>query len=210
MRGKRLAVLGVVSVVLAGCGDGSESGSDDSVAESPPSHAVLPQRIDRPQGTPALEPSPSPGANASLSENLEYELRKKTLQMASAAGDTTAVCPERISGTAGTKVTCRATYRGLAVTWDVTLGDKPGWSQDYVSFDATPDQGLITKEGVARVLYGNFRDTIDYALCNDIPPAVLAPLNVRSQYSCEVVGKGDQPTGFADPVRATESGPRVY
>ncbi|MFJ1569671.1 hypothetical protein ACIOG8_36570 [Streptomyces erythrochromogenes] len=53
----------------------------------------------------------------------------------------------------------------------MTIGEK-GWSQNVVEYTAFPRQGLVTRDGVARIMFGN-DSTLDYALCNDIPKAVL-------------------------------------
>jgi hypothetical protein len=152
---------------------------------------------------------PSPSDDATLSENLAYELRRKTLDMAKAAGEVTARCPKKVASKNGTRVTCTTTYEGLEVVWDVNIGEKSALSDNLVEYEAVPRKGILTRDGVARLLYGNYRDSIDYALCNDIPQAVLVPLNAKTTYTCEVVFKGKQPTGYAEAVRVTEAGPRV-
>lgn len=151
-----------------------------------------------------------PADDAPFDENLAYELRLKTLKMAQATGRTTAECPKGLESKSGTRASCTTTYEGLKVVWDVTIGKKAGWSDNVVEFDAVPDKGILTSDGVARLLYGNYRDSIDHARCNDIPKAVLVPLNVKTKYSCEVVFKGRTPGGLAEPVRATDAGPRVH
>ncbi|MEV6961561.1 hypothetical protein AB0M97_20635 [Streptomyces sp. NPDC051207] len=78
-------------------------------------------------------------------------------------------------------------------------------------YEAKPSAGIITRAGVAKLLFGNFKGYIDHALCNDIPKATLAPLDTTSTYECEVVDKGRKPTGIAtSTVRATKNGPRAY
>jgi hypothetical protein len=202
-----LSLLCVPGMLTTACGSGDDTNPAKAVAVQP---SVLPQRLDRPDLDAKLEPK-APADDASLAENLSYELRKKTLAMAQAPGDTTAHCPKQISPKPGTTVTCTTTYAGLTVTWKVTLGGTADWSVgDYVTFKATPDQAVLTKIGVARTLWGNHRDTIDYAMCNNVPEAVLVPLNEKTKYNCEVVDKGKQPTGYGSAVRVTESGPRVY
>ncbi|WP_406297217.1 hypothetical protein OH782_41715 (plasmid) [Streptomyces sp. NBC_01544] len=171
---------------------------------------MLPQKLTKPETEPEMEPQPSPAADAPFDENLAYELRGKTLKMAQAAGKTTAECPKGLESKSGTRATCTTTYDGLKVVWKVTIGKKAGWSDNVVEFDAVPDKGILTSDGVARLLYGNYRDSIDHARCNDIPKAVLVPLNVKTKYSCEVVFKGRTPGGLAEPVRVTDAGPRVY
>ncbi|MFI9722533.1 hypothetical protein ACIHFE_23220 [Streptomyces sp. NPDC052396] len=210
MRTKTVSALIAGSVVLlvTGCGSDKSSGGE---ATPEPAATVLPQRLEKPPAMPdGDKPQPSPAADAPFSENLAYELRRKTLDMAKAPGKITANCPADVSSKSGTVVTCKTTYEGLEVEWSVRMGDKAAFSNNYVNFTATPHQGILTRDGVARLLYGNYRDSIDYALCNNIPKAALAPLDVKSKYSCEVVMKGKKPTGFADPVRATDAGPRAY
>ncbi|MEV5379307.1 hypothetical protein B7P34_08560 [Streptosporangium nondiastaticum] len=211
MKSKIVSVLiaGAVCLAAAGCG-GGKSGADRAGAEPKPAGTVLPQRLDEPPALPDEKTEPSPAADASFSENLEYELRRKTRDMARAEGSITAECPEDLASKSGTTTTCKTTFEGLQVEWDVRIGDKPAWSRSMVTFTAAPRQGILTRDGVARLLYGNFRGSIDYALCNDIPKAVLAPLNSQSKYRCDVVRKGEKPSGFPQPVRATDSGPRYY
>ena len=42
----------------------------------------------------------------------------------------------------------------LKVVWKVTVGKKSGWSDNVVEFNAVPDKGILTSDGVARLLYG--------------------------------------------------------
>ncbi|WP_326815575.1 MULTISPECIES: hypothetical protein [unclassified Streptomyces] len=208
MRMKIIVAVGVAGLLATGCTDGS-SGSDKD-AKSAPAATVLPQKLTKPNTEPETEPQPSPADDAPFDENLAYELRLKTLKMAQATGRTTAECPKGLESKSGTRASCTTTYEGLKVVWDVTIGKKAGWSDNVVEFDAVPDKGILTSDGVARLLYGNYRDSIDHARCNDIPKAVLVPLNVKTKYSCEVVFKGRTPGGLAEPVRATDAGPRVH
>ncbi|MFG2561287.1 hypothetical protein [Streptomyces sp. NPDC048496] len=198
-----------VGLLATGCG-GEGSGSGDAGAKPAPVGAVLPQKLTEPPALPEDELQPSQADDATFGENLAYELRRKTLNMARAAGKVTSTCPKGLEPKGGSKVTCTTTYEGLEVEWDVTVGDKPGWSDNMVEFEAVPRQGILTRDGVARLLYGNSGDTMDYALCNGIPKAVLVPLNAKSKYSCEVVFKGKDPVGAATAVRVTAAGPRVF
>ncbi|WP_058042942.1 hypothetical protein [Streptomyces roseifaciens] len=209
MKSKILSVLiaGSACLAAAACGSEKSSGNSDS-AKPKPSVTMLPQRLEKPPTLPEEKLQPSPAADAPFSENLQYELRRKTLEMAGAPGKITAECPADISSNSGTKATCKTTYEGLEVEWNVTIGEKSLFNT--VKYKAIPRQGILTRDGVARLLYGNYRDYIDYALCNDIPKAVLAPLGTQSKYVCEVVDKGEKPSGYGQPVRATDSGPRYY
>ncbi|MFE2291238.1 hypothetical protein [Streptomyces sp. NPDC059452] len=69
-------------------------------------------------------------------------------------------------------------------------------------------QGLLTREGLARLMFGNNSD-LDYALSNDIPEAVPVPFG-EAKYQCETASKGEEPFGFNLPVQVTDSGPRIY
>ncbi|MEU3355375.1 hypothetical protein [Streptomyces sp. NPDC037389] len=211
MRSKIVSVFiaGSVCLLAVGCG-GEKSSKDSGGAKPKPSATPMSQRLENPPAVPDEKAQPSPAADAPVGENLAYELRKKTQDMAGAPGKITAECPQDVSTTSGTQVTCKTTYEGLEVEWKVSIGEKSAFSKNYVNFKATPSQGILTRDGVARLLYGNYRGYIDYALCNDIPKAVLAPLNTQSKYACEVVDKGKKPSGFPQPVRATDSGPRYY
>ncbi|MCC3773285.1 hypothetical protein [Streptomyces sp. UNOB3_S3] len=212
MRSKIVSVLmaGSVCLLATACGSEEPSGKDRGSAKAMPSATVLPQRLEKPPTLPDEQLQPSPAADAPFSENLAYELRRKTRDMARAVGSITAECPKDLESKSGARVTCKTAFEGLEVEWDVSIGEKSAFSRNYVTFTATPRQGILTRDGVARLLYGNYRDSIDYALCNDIPKAVLVPLDTQSKYACEVVSKGKKPVGYPQPVRATDSGPRYY
>ncbi|MEU9673437.1 hypothetical protein AB0D92_07805 [Streptomyces parvus] len=204
MRAKIItAVVGAVCLLATGCG--GETGTDD--AKPKLAGPLLPQKVTEPADSPDLEPSASPAADATFAENVAYELEDKTLTMAGFAGETTGRCPKDLGSTPGSAATCTVTYEGLEVEWNVTIGEK-GWSDNVVEYEAFPLQGILTRDGLARLLFGN-NSGLDYALCNDIPKAVLVPLG-ETTYKCEEVLKGKEPFGFNQPVRVTDSGPRIY
>lgn len=212
MRMKIVTAVGVTCLLAAGCGttdSGSGPASDRADGKATPTRSVLPQRLDQPDMDPDLEPE-APADDAPFSKHLEHELVVRTLDMAQAEGATTAKCPGTIESAKGKKVTCTTTYEDLKIDWTVTIGAEAAWSDNYVEYEAKPSTGILTKAGVAKLLFGNYKGYIDYALCNDIPKATLAPLNTESTYECEVVDKGKKPQGVTSPVRATEDGPRVY
>lgn len=210
MRKNIFIAVGAAGLLATGCAGGS-NGSHASTAKPRPSATVLPQKLANPGAQPDAAPQPSPAADAPFADSLAYELRRRTLTMAKAPGTTTAECPKNLEPKSGTKTTCTTTYENLKVEWDVTIGEKSVISNSMVEYTATPRQGILTRDGVARLLYGNFRDSIDYAQCNNIPAATLAPLNTPSQYACEVVSKGQAPLGIAaTKVRATPDGPRAF
>lgn len=204
MRTKIGLTVTAIALLAVGCSGGGDS---DSASDKPaPQTTMLPQKVAKPADTPDENPSPSPAADAPFNEQLAYELRSRTLKMADAPGKTTGDCPAHLESTQGTKVTCTTTYEGLKVTWDVTVGDKADWSDDYVKYEATPHQGILTRDGVASLLYGNFSP--DSVRCNNIPEAVLVPLNVKTKYQCQTVTGKE--VGLPEAVRATDSGPRSY
>lgn len=213
MRMKIVTAVGLTCVLTAACGS-TDATSDDAGGEPSGRPSVtrspLPQRLDRPDMDPDLEPA-APADDAPFSERLEHELIVQTLDMAQAEGKTTATCPTGLKAAKDKKAACTTTYEGLTIDWTVRFGTDAPWSSGYVQFEAKPDSGLITRAGVAKLLFGNFKGSIDHALCNDIPTAVLAPLNRESSYRCEIVDQGKKPTGIAtSTVRATENGPRAY
>ncbi|MCX4750741.1 hypothetical protein OG455_35445 [Kitasatospora sp. NBC_01287] len=203
----RAAVVGMVSLMALATGCGSAgSGSDGTGAKAAPptALALLPQKLDKPAGPyPDLTPSPSPAHDATFSENLEFELRRRTLAMTLAPGETSAQCPKDLDSKAGTTVACTVTYDSLDLVWDVALGDKAAWSDNYVTYQAQPRQGILTRDGLALYFYGNFSP--DEVRCNNVPTAVLVPLNQLTDYACQTVS-GGRP-GTADKVRITDSGP---
>ncbi len=208
MRMKIIAAVGFGCLLTTACGS-TDAGPDGADSKPSPAPTVLPQRLDQPDMNPDLEP-PAPADDAPFADRLEHELIVGTLKMAQAEGKTSAECPGDVKPAKGTKTTCTTTYEGLKIDWTVTFGDDAAWSSDYVRYDAKPRTGLITRAGVAKLLFGNFKGSIDHALCNDIPKATLAPLHAKSTYECEVVGKGEKPQGVTSAVHATDAGPRVY
>ncbi|MGA5136732.1 hypothetical protein [Streptomyces azureus] len=206
---KIIVAAGFTCLLASGCG-GAASSSDGVDSKATPTGTILPQRLDQPDTSPDLE-ADAPADDAPFSKQLEHELSVRTLKMAQGEGKATAQCPSDIESNKGRTAACTTTYDGLKIRWDVTIGDTAAWSESYVEYKATPSTGIITKAGVAKLLFGNYKGYIDYALCNNIPKATLVPLNVETKYKCEVVDKGKKPTGFAtSTVRATEAGPRAY
>jgi hypothetical protein len=198
-------MVGAVGLLVTGCG-GGDSGSDDAGSKSAAAFPVLPQKVPKPPAMPEGELQPSPAADAPFSKNLAYDLRRKTLDMAMAEGKTVGECPDDVASKTGTRVTCTVTYEGLEVVWDVTIGDKSGWSDNVVQYKAVPRKGVLTRDGAARLLYGNYRPEL--VRCNNIPKAVLVPLNAKTEYTCQTVDKGKP--GLVEAARVTDSGPRFY
>lgn len=200
-----IGIAGVVSVGLLATGCG---GTATKTAKPEPSVSRLPNRLDRPAPRPEGELQPSPAADAPFAANLEYELRKKTLALANATGEVTAKCPEDVASKKGTTVVCTSRYKGAEVEWDVAIGESPAWSKNYVTFTATARKGIMSKEGVQRIIFGNGGDSVDHILCNDIPEAVTVPMGPTT-YTCQQVMKDGQ-VYYPQPMRATEDGPRAY
>ncbi|MWA02936.1 hypothetical protein F8568_021660 [Actinomadura sp. LD22] len=147
--------------------------------------------------------SPSPGDDATPIENLEYELRVKTVKMAYAMGKTSAECdggdPEPGPGTT---VKCTVTYRGVKVPWTVTIKGA-GFLPGLVEYDAVPAMGVITREGAIRFYWGN-NVTGRQVRCSDIPAVELVPLNRPTRYQCEIY------PNVKESLQVTDSGPRFY
>ncbi|MEU8779318.1 hypothetical protein [Streptomyces sp. NPDC048606] len=205
MRMKILGVVAVTSVAVLATGCG---GTDAKSAKPAPSVSRLPNRLDRPEPLPTGELQPSPASDAPFSANVEYALRKKTLGLGGGTGEVTAKCPKDLNSTKGTTVVCTSEYKGAVVQWDVTIGDKSGFSDNLVTYTASPRQGLITQEGVRRIIFGNSGDTLDHILCNDVPEAVAVPMG-PTPYTCQQVMKDGQ-VYYPQPMRATDAGPRAY
>ncbi|KJK50650.1 hypothetical protein [Streptomyces sp. NRRL F-4428] len=201
MRMKIITALGAVCLLATGCGGGTGTG-----AKQEPIGPLLPQKLTKPEMG-SLEPTASPAADAAFAENVIYELQRKTLTMANAPGALTGECPKDMESKPGTTVTCTVTYEGVQVAWNVTIGEK-GWSQNVVEYTAFPAQGLVTRDGVARLMFGN-DSTLDYALCNDIPKAVLVPFG-KTEYKCEKVSQGKEPVGYNQTVHITTTGLMVH
>ncbi|GGT57959.1 hypothetical protein GCM10010271_72000 [Streptomyces kurssanovii] len=200
MRLKTFIAVGTVALLATGCGS-------DAVPDQPLAGPLLPQKLIPLGKRPPLEPKSSPAADATFSDNVEYELEKKTLSLANAPGRTSAECPDDLASKAGTVVTCTSTYEDAKVGWTVSIGES-GWSENVVEYVATPRNGLITSAGVGNIMFGNNSD-LTYALCNDIPTAVAVPMG-PTKYKCEKVIKGKEPFGYNQTVHATDTGPRVY
>ncbi|MEU2391430.1 hypothetical protein [Streptomyces sp. NPDC007369] len=204
----RMKIVGIgvmvgLGLMATGCG-----GTASKSAGPEPSISQLPNRLDRPAPRPEGELQPSPAADAPFLANLEYELRKKTLDLANATGDATAKCPQHAESKKGATFFCRSIYKGAEVEWNVRIGENPGWSKNYVTFTATPNKGIIAKEGVQRIIFGNSGDSLDHIRCNDIPEAIAVPMG-STQYTCQQVMK-DGKLHYPQPISATENGPRAY
>ncbi|MFD7031519.1 hypothetical protein ACFWAR_26175 [Streptomyces sp. NPDC059917] len=206
MRMNTIGLVGVVSAGLLATGCG---GAGSRSAAPAPSVSQLPFRLDRPAPRPEGDLQPSPAADAPFAANLEYELRKKTLALANATGKVTAKCPQDVASRKGTTVVCTSRFKGAEVEWDVAVGDKPGWSQNYVTFTARPRKGIMSKEGAQRIIFGNSDGTLDHIRCTDIPGAVAVPMGPTPQYACQQVMK-DGRVYYPQAMRATEDGPRAY
>ncbi|MFF9508057.1 hypothetical protein ACF1BU_19870 [Streptomyces sp. NPDC014724] len=200
-----VVMVGAMGLLVTGCSGGG-SGSDDAGTKSAAAFPVLPQKVPKPPTMPEGELQPSPDADAPFSKNLAYELRRKTLDMAKAEGKTVGECPNDVASKAGTHVTCTITYEGLDVVWDVTIGEKSGWSDNVVQYQAVPRKGVLTRDGAARLLYGNYDPEL--VRCNNIPEAVLVPMNTKTKYTCQTVDKGKP--GLVEAARVTDAGPRFY
>ncbi|KOU62707.1 hypothetical protein [Streptomyces sp. IGB124] len=200
MRMKIITMLGAVCLLATGC-----SGGGGSDGKEKPIGPLLPQKLTKPEMG-SLEPTASPAADATFAENVVYALQRKTLTMAGAPGAVTGECPKDMESKAGTTVTCTIIYEGVQVAWNVTIGEK-GWSQNVVEYTAFPRQGLVARDGVARLMFGN-DSTLDYALCNNIPKAVLVPFG-KTDYKCEKVSQGKEPIGYNQTVHITDTGPMV-
>ncbi|WP_233435871.1 MULTISPECIES: hypothetical protein [Streptomyces] len=192
----------MVSLLASGCG------RENAVSDSPaaPSPTLLPQKLTKPDGKLEAEYPEAPDG-APFTEIVAHELERKTLGLANATGKPNGKCPDTVSSKAGTTVTCTVEFKSVNVDWSVTIGDM-GWSDNVVEYQAVPQTGLLTREGVARIIFGNNHE-IDYALCNNIPEAMAIPLG-ETTYECEEVWKNKKPTGFNQKVHLTDTGPRVY
>lgn len=203
MRMKRVAVtVGMAGLLVSGCGGGGDEASDKGAAPAP---SLLPQKLTPPEGKVPEYPEAPDGLP--FTEIVAHELERRTLSLANATGKPSGACPDKVSSQPGTQVTCTVSFKGVDVEWNVTIGDK-GWSDNVVEYQAVPQTGLLTREGVARIIFGNNHE-IDYALCNNIPEAVAIPLG-ETTYECEEVWKGKEPTGYNQKVQLTDAGPRVY
>lgn len=99
-------------------------------------------------------------------------------------------------------LTCTSDLLGVKVTWDVTVTSVSASSVEY-EFD--PRSGLIVRDGVVSRFYSEYTGA-KTVRCNDIPEAVLVPLNEETTYACQAQYEGE---GFSAPQRvtATTKGP---
>ncbi|MFD5554123.1 hypothetical protein ACFWIA_09820 [Streptomyces sp. NPDC127068] len=196
--------VALLGLLVAGCSDGD--GDPDRSDSRSKALALLPQQVPEPAALPDAALQPSPAAGAPFGEQLAYELRTRTLNMAKAGGDVSAECPDSAASKAGTELTCTSTYEGLKLTWDVKIGETSDFSSSHVEYQATPRKAVLTRDGAARLLYGNY--TPDAVRCSGIPRAVLVPLDSPTSYRCQTVKDGKP--GLAQNVRVTDAGPRFY
>ncbi|NGO78463.1 DUF4333 domain-containing protein [Streptomyces sp. YC504] len=208
MRGVNGVLAAVVlGAALVGCSSGSDKSSEPA-GKAAEGQKVLPQRLAAPtQAQKDWEAKPAaaePGSDAPVSQKLAYEIETATLKLAHAPGKTTATCPKDVKAKNGERVTCTSTYEGERLTWTVTFGGD-GWLPGSTSFQAVPDTGLLTKVGVAKLLYGNY--TPKFVACNNIPDVAKVPLNQPSKYKCAVDKEEEM---YAQAVRSTDAGPRAF
>lgn len=198
MRLKIITAVCAVGLIATGCS------GEGSAADKAPEPALLPNKLPKP--APLPEEEPPTASDAPFNENMERELRRKTRRMASAAGDVTAQCPKELGSKSVTQATCTSTYNDLTLTWDIYIGDASSWSDSVVNYEATPRKVLLTRDGVLRLVYGNF--SADEVRCNDIPEAVLLDWRQAqaTNYQCQVVYK-EKGAMSPDKYKATDDGP---
>lgn len=123
MRTKIAIAVCVTGLLVTGCGGFNSGGVGSPV----PTEKLLPQSLPKPAVGAEIEPEGSPAADAAFSENVEYELRGKVLDMTRSAGKTTAECPEDLGSKSGTTAICTTTFDGLELLWHVSIGERPWW-----------------------------------------------------------------------------------
>ncbi|MER5967020.1 hypothetical protein [Streptomyces sp. NPDC002057] len=101
-------------------------------------------------------------------------------------------------------LTCTSDVLGVKVTWTVTVTSV---SASSVSYEFDPNSGLILRDGVVSSFYGEYSGA-KTVRCNDIPEAVLVPLNKETTYACQAQYEGE---GFSAPQRVTPTtkGPQL-
>ncbi|MFD3666267.1 hypothetical protein ACFWVF_37635 [Streptomyces sp. NPDC058659] len=200
-------MLGIVGLLQTGCstnGVGSTerpSTSSTSVTQQP--SELLPHVMPTPTSG-DVDAFPTPDDHARGSENLERLVRRETVWLAGYAdGRITAQCPDK-SPRSGMNFTCTSDILGVKVTWDVTVTSV---SSSSVTYEFDPHSGLILRDGVVSSFYGEYTGA-KTVRCNDIPEAVLVPLNEETTYACQAQYEGE---GFSAPQRvtATTKGPAL-
>ncbi|MFC3350262.1 hypothetical protein ACFOOM_23110 [Streptomyces echinoruber] len=190
IRGMRAGAAVVIACGLAaGC-----SGKESSVSSEP---SVIGSPVGRPISSPAPSTTasptitPSPSDDAPLIEQLKYELRRRTVEMAGTPGRTTATCDkDSVAAAKGAKVTCTVTYEGIKVTWPVTIQD-PSFGGLMLSYKAEPSTGILTEKGAIADFWANQHDSGTDLRCDDMPEVKTVPLGKKTGYRCTYLAKDD-------------------
>ncbi|MFH8400370.1 hypothetical protein ACH4E9_23420 [Streptomyces anulatus] len=207
MRRRVLAVLGTVGLLLTGCSTSGAGSAEPTSKSSAPGtrqpSELLPRVMPKPTSD-DIDAFPTPDDHARGSENLERLVRRETAWLAGYAdGRITAQCPDK-SPRSGMTFPCASDILGVKVTWDVTVTSV---SASSVAYEFDPRSGLIVRDGVVSAFYGEYTGA-KAVRCNDIPEAVLVPLNEETTYACQAQYEGED---FSAPQRvtATTKGPSL-
>lgn len=182
------ALVLAACALAAGCGGGSSSSAKEKpAAEEAPSGHPVSAPDPATTASPVIRPSPRDGAP--LIEELQYDLRERTVKMAGAPGRTSAACDRpSVAAAKGSKVTCTVTYEGVKVTWPVTI-QGPSMGGLTLSYQAEPSVGIVTAKGAAADFWANNHDSGTDLRCDDMPAVKQVPLGQKTGYRCSYLTK---------------------
>ncbi|MGW0665252.1 hypothetical protein [Streptodolium elevatio] len=131
---------------------------------------------------------PPPGTEASLTEQVLYDLRAQTLGMAGAPGALDARCEGEITAQRDRITVCLVMYEGVEVRWPVEV---TGANMLTVSFQSlTPKTGPLVREAVYGAFWSQFNSKSPQLRCDDIPHVTSVELDRVSGYHCQYLDLG--------------------
>jgi hypothetical protein len=203
---RRAVIFMVVVVLVAG---GCSASADNDLAEAPGGgHPPPPPRVDGEVLPVVLDHDPLPGdpvdlhaqidealgdlpVDASLTEQIYYQLRSETIILAGAMSETSADCEGRYLPQAGETSVCTVRYDGVEVRWRLKVH-----RSDLVSMSYTiePEQVVLRATGVYDHVWHQFVDDEERPgelRCSEIPDIEVIDVGAETGYSCEYLAEDD-------------------
>jgi hypothetical protein len=174
---------------------GAGPGGSSAAAPKPTTGTPLPVAITGPQ--PRYESDqeklkltlpPAPDTEASLTEQVLYDLRVATLGMADAPGALDARCETEITPQPGRMAVCLVMYEGVEVRWPVEVQTAGMVMTTYKTY--TPKAGPLVREAVYGAFWAFHNKDSPQLRCDDIPPVSRVELDRDTGYSCQYLDLG--------------------